>query len=74
LETRIPVKITEQNRERTIWYFSEGQEVLDRLENVITDCDESYIEGIQADHVTDIGVETQTRLIELEDSLEESLS
>jgi len=74
LETRIPVKITEQNRERTIWYFSEGQEVLDRLENVITNCNESYIEGIQADHVTDIGVKTQTRLIELEDSLEESLS
>jgi len=54
--------------------FSREFKVTDRLKDVVTGCGESYVEGIEADHVADIGVQTQARLIELKDCLEGSLS
>jgi len=49
-------------------------EVSDRLKNLVASCSKSYIEGVQANHVADIGMQAQARLIELKDSLKKILS
>jgi len=49
-------------------------EVPDRLKDVITGRGKSYIEGVETNRIADVSVQTQARLIELENSLEGSLS